>query len=104
MARILITGTSSGIGLATAVAFARAGHSVYATMRNPPRALELAHRAAAENLPITVTAMDVDSDESVQAGIDRIANEAGGLTSSSTMRASSAVARWRSSPWPSSGR
>src|SRR4051794_16431410 len=77
MARILITGTSSGIGLATSVAFAKAGHSVYATMRNPPGALE--RRAAAESLPITVVAMDVDSDESVTTGIDRIANEAGGI-------------------------
>jgi NAD(P)-dependent dehydrogenase (short-subunit alcohol dehydrogenase family) len=79
MARILITGTSSGIGLATAVAFARAGHSVYATMRNPARAPELEHRAAAEGLPITVVAMDVDSDESVTTGIDQIANESGGI-------------------------
>jgi NAD(P)-dependent dehydrogenase (short-subunit alcohol dehydrogenase family) len=79
MARILITGTSSGIGLATAVAFAQAGHRVYATMRNPPGALELEHRAAAESLPITVLAMDVDSDESVTTGIDQIANESGGI-------------------------
>ena len=77
MARILITGTSSGIGLATAVAFARAGHTVYATMRNPARALELEQRAASGSLPITVAAMDVDSDESVKAGIDSIVNEGG---------------------------
>jgi NAD(P)-dependent dehydrogenase (short-subunit alcohol dehydrogenase family) len=77
MARVLITGTSSGIGLATAVAFGKAGHEVYATMRNPSRAPELGHRAAAEGLPITIAAMDVDSDESVKAGIDRIVNEAG---------------------------
>lgn len=79
MARVLITGTSSGIGLATAVAFARAGHRVYATMRNPSRAPELGHRAASEELPITIVAMDVDSDESVKAGIDRIVNEAGAI-------------------------
>lgn len=35
MAAILITGTSKGIGLATAIAFGRAGHNVAATMRNP---------------------------------------------------------------------
>ena len=35
MASVLITGTSKGIGLETALAFARAGHQVYATMRNP---------------------------------------------------------------------
>lgn len=79
MARVLITGTSSGIGLATAVAFAKAGHQVYATMRNPSRAPELGHRAASEALPITIAAMDVDSDESVKAEIDRIVNEAGAI-------------------------
>ena len=35
MASVLITGSSKGIGLETALAFARAGHQVYATMRNP---------------------------------------------------------------------
>lgn len=49
MASILITGTSSGIGLATALAFARAGHTVHATMRNPGRAPELPQIAATEN-------------------------------------------------------
>ncbi len=79
MARVLITGTSSGIGLATAVAFAKAGHKVYATMRNPSRAPELGRRAASEGLPITIAAMDVDSDESVKAGMDRIVNEDGAI-------------------------
>lgn len=79
MARVLITGTSSGIGLATAVAFARAGHRVYATMRNPGRAPELGHRATLEGLSITIAAMDVDSDESVKAGIDGILSEAGAI-------------------------
>ncbi|MBA3497748.1 MAG: SDR family oxidoreductase [Gemmatimonadales bacterium] len=79
MARVLITGTSSGIGLATAVAFAKAGHKVYATMRNPSRAPELGRRAASEGLPITIAAMDVDSDESVKAGMDRVVNEDGAI-------------------------
>ncbi|CAN5823348.1 oxidoreductase [soil metagenome] len=79
MAVVVITGTSSGIGLAIAVAFARASHTVYATMRNPSRAPELGQRAASEKLPITIAAMDVDSDASVKAGIDRIFNEAGAI-------------------------
>jgi NAD(P)-dependent dehydrogenase (short-subunit alcohol dehydrogenase family) len=65
MARILITGTSSGIGLATALALGRAGHKVYATMRNPARAPELGQQASQESLPISILTLDVDSDRSV---------------------------------------
>ena len=49
---ILITGTSTGIGLATAIAFGRARNDVYATMRHPARAPELAPIAAREKLSI----------------------------------------------------
>lgn len=65
MAKVLITGTSSGIGLATALELGRAGHKVYATMRNPARAPELGQRAAQEGLPISILTLDVDSDHSV---------------------------------------
>ena len=65
MAVALVTGTSTGIGLATAVAFARAGHDVYATMRHPDRAPELASTAAKDTLPIKILPMDVDDDASV---------------------------------------
>jgi NAD(P)-dependent dehydrogenase (short-subunit alcohol dehydrogenase family) len=66
MASVLITGTSKGIGLEAALAFGRAGHKVYATMRNPSQSPALAETAAREKLPITVSSMDVDSDESVK--------------------------------------
>jgi len=65
MPRILITGASSGIGLATALELARAGHRVFATMRNPERS-ELAEISAREHLPIEIRTLDVDSDESVR--------------------------------------
>ncbi len=87
MASVLITGTSSGIGLATALELGRSGHRVYATMRNPSGAPELGRRATAGGLPISVHTMDVDSDESVtdcfaairgQGGtIDVLVNNAG---------------------------
>ena len=35
MAKILITGTSKGIGYDTTLLLARAGHEIVATMRNP---------------------------------------------------------------------
>jgi NAD(P)-dependent dehydrogenase (short-subunit alcohol dehydrogenase family) len=66
MAKVLITGTSSGIGLATALELGRAGHQVHATMRNPARAPELGERVAQEKLPISILTMDVDSDRSVE--------------------------------------
>ena len=77
MAVIFITGSSTGIGLATAVAFGRAGHDVYATMRNPDRAPELASIAAKERLPIKILPMDVDNDASVGKAVAGILAESG---------------------------
>jgi NAD(P)-dependent dehydrogenase (short-subunit alcohol dehydrogenase family) len=72
MAKVLITGTSSGIGLATALELSRAGHKVFAAMRNPARAPELGQRASSEGLPISIITMDVDSDQSVADGFAAI--------------------------------
>lgn len=72
MPTVLITGTSRGIGLETALAFARAGHTVLATMRNPSASPDLAQIAAREQLPITIYTMDVDSDSSVGSAIAEI--------------------------------
>jgi len=77
MASVLITGTSTGIGLATALTLGRAGHEVYATMRNPSRAPELGERAAQEGLPVKISVMDVDSDSSVKTAIADIHKDAG---------------------------
>jgi NAD(P)-dependent dehydrogenase (short-subunit alcohol dehydrogenase family) len=77
MPNVLITGSSKGIGFATALAFGRAGYTVAATMRDPARAPELARVAAAEALPIRVSAMDVDDDRSVADGVARITRELG---------------------------
>ena len=77
MASVLITGTSKGIGFQTALAFARAGHKVYGTMRSPSQAPTLAETAAREKLPILVSAMDVDSDASVTQAIAAIQKDHG---------------------------
>ena len=63
MATALVTGTSSGIGLATAVALARAGHTVAATMRNLDGGAEIRKIAAKEKLPIHLAALNVDDDD-----------------------------------------
>ncbi|HEX8712658.1 MAG TPA: SDR family oxidoreductase [Terracidiphilus sp.] len=74
----VITGSSTGIGQATAVTLARAGHTVYATMRNPEKSGE-EFRAIAkpEGLDLRLAALDVDSDESVRDGFAAILAEAG---------------------------
>src|SRR4029077_3419633 len=77
MPSVLITGTSKGIGLQAALAFGRAGYNVFATMRNPSQSPELATTAAREKLPIIVSIMDVDSDQSVSQGIAQIHKEHG---------------------------
>src|SRR5438445_13515752 len=77
MSSVLLTGTSSGIGLATALNLSRAGHTVYATMRSPDRAPQLRETVAKEKLPVSVLTMDVDSDESVAAAASIIRSQAG---------------------------
>lgn len=72
MASVLVTGASRGIGLATCLSLGRAGHAVFATMRNPEGAPELSAAANSESLPITVSAMDVNSDESVRGTVSEI--------------------------------
>ena len=57
-ATALVTGTSSGIGLATALALARVGHTVAATMRNLDRGEEIRTIAEREKLPIHLAAMN----------------------------------------------
>jgi NAD(P)-dependent dehydrogenase (short-subunit alcohol dehydrogenase family) len=76
----LVTGSSTGIGLATAVTLGRGGHAVYATMRNPAKgAAEILAIAEAEKLNITVLAMDVDDDASVRDGVADVLRRSGGI-------------------------
>jgi NAD(P)-dependent dehydrogenase (short-subunit alcohol dehydrogenase family) len=79
MAIALVTGTSSGIGLATAVTLARGGHTVIATMRNPESAGELQKIVAAENLPVTLAALNVDDDSSVESAFPKVLAQHGRL-------------------------
>lgn len=77
MKSVIITGTSKGIGLETALAFARAGYKVFATLRNSGSATGLKEKIKAESLPITIFSMDVNSDEAVEECIGDILEEHG---------------------------
>lgn len=73
----LITGTSTGIGLATALHLARRGHRVYASMRDLGRGEELHKRVAAEKLPVTLVQLDVDSPPSVERTVAEVLQREG---------------------------
>lgn len=72
MAVVLITGCSSGIGLATALRFARRGDQVWAAARAPQAATALL-AARETGLPITPLTMDVCNDASVAAALGELA-------------------------------
>jgi NAD(P)-dependent dehydrogenase (short-subunit alcohol dehydrogenase family) len=79
---VLISGCSSGIGRLAAETVARAGHTVYATMRgliahNAGSAQTLEQLAAEEKIPLKTLEMDVCSTGSVQRAIDIVLQEQG---------------------------
>ena len=72
MSVILITGASSGFGKLTALAFARQGDTVYATMRDPKKGYRLQDAASAENLHINPLALDVTDTASIHAAVKNV--------------------------------
>ena len=73
----LITGCSSGVGLATAVELARGGWRVVATMRNLAKRAALDESAAAAGVSVEVRALDVESDDSVKSCIEAVLKDHG---------------------------
>ena len=77
MTATLITGCSTGIGLATAIHLAGRGHSVYASVRDLATSEGLRGAAEETGVTLTVLSLDVDSPESIRAGVERVVEEAG---------------------------
>ncbi|TDC36961.1 SDR family NAD(P)-dependent oxidoreductase [Micromonospora sp. 15K316] len=77
MSVVLITGASSGFGALTARALARAGHTVYASMRattgrNAPAVAEAAAFARENDADLRTIELDVQSQESADAAVAAI--------------------------------
>src|ERR1700750_924631 len=74
---IMITGASSGFGALTARALAKAGHTVYATMRetkrrNAPQLVEAKRFAKDNDVDLRAIELDVSSQESCDAAMQEI--------------------------------
>jgi len=75
----LVTGSSSGIGLETALSLARDGYHTFASMRNLGKAGELEHAAKKENLPVEIIELDVDKEESIISAVKKVVAKNGKL-------------------------
>ena len=69
----LVTGTSTGIGEATAIHLSRLGHTVYASMRTPDASGGgLRRLAEEERLDLTLIALDVNDPVSVTSAVEGV--------------------------------
>lgn len=73
----VVTGTSSGIGLHTAIGLAHKGLHVVATMRDTERATALRTEAARQGVDLTVRALDVTDHDAARACLDGVTAEFG---------------------------
>ena len=74
---VLITGSNSGIGMATALHLAAKGHRVHASMRSLERGGELRAAAAAKGLSLAQVELDVGDEGSVQRAVARVLDQEG---------------------------
>ena len=72
----VVTGSSSGIGLATSLALARNGYLTYATMRNLAKRDSIQSVADKQHLPIRIVQLDVTNENSIKRAIQSILSEA----------------------------
>ena len=79
MSVVLISGCSSGIGLEAALAFARRGDTVFASMRNPAKSGPLEVRAKEEGLDLEILTLDVTDDASVADAVRTIEQRHGAI-------------------------
>ncbi|MBU2974118.1 SDR family oxidoreductase [Zobellia sp. B3R18] len=101
---VLITGTSSGVGLEASLLFAQKGYKVYASMRNLAKATALKEKIDEAHLDIEILELDVTKVDSIKKAvetiiekdgqIDVLVNNAGAGFAKTTEQASEEEIRW----------
>lgn len=76
---VLITGGSSDLGLETALYLAARGRRVYATTRDLAKRPAMLRAAAERGVHLEVLQLDVTDRASIDAAVDEVVGEAGGL-------------------------
>ncbi|MEO6188007.1 MAG: SDR family oxidoreductase [Ginsengibacter sp.] len=79
MNTVLLTGTSSGIGLYTAVLLAKNKYTVYATMRDTSKRELLQREAEAEGVEVHIKHLDVQGEASIKKCVEEIVEKEGSL-------------------------
>jgi NAD(P)-dependent dehydrogenase (short-subunit alcohol dehydrogenase family) len=79
MSVVLITGCSSGFGLEAAIAFAKRGDTVVATMRNLDKRGELDRRAEAAGVAVEIEQLDVLDQTSIENACRAVLNRHGAV-------------------------
>lgn len=74
---VIITGTSTGVGLETAVLFVENGYKVYATMRNLDKAETLKSKMTAKGLAFELLSLDVTDKQSIDKAVAHIIQQDG---------------------------
>lgn len=77
MAVVVITGCSSGFGFEGALAFARHGDTVYATMRDVSKSGPLREAAEKESLSLRIKTLDVSQPHTFDAFVRGVVEESG---------------------------
>ena len=77
---VLITGASSGIGMATALYMAERGYRVVGTSRAKERLAGLEAEAARRDLPVTGVELDINNEAGIPEALGSIAEEHGPIS------------------------
>lgn len=76
---ILVTGSSTGLGLEAALYLAEKGFTVYATVRDIASEPKVLAAAAKRRVELRVLELDITNQQSIESAVERVIDEAGAI-------------------------